>query len=84
MSGYTADDVLERLWNNSADEEDIFGNEFDSKSDEDYRDESGPHRGEKMARKNIQTVTFQKESVLVNLPFDSSYTVIKLIKVTLQ
>ena len=46
MSGYTADDVLERLWN---DPEDIFGNEFDGKSNEDYRDESGPHRGKKMA-----------------------------------
>ena len=50
MSGYTADDVLERLWNDSADEEDIFGDELDGESDEDYRDESGLHRGEKMAR----------------------------------
>ena len=49
MSEYTADHVLERLWNDSADEEVIFGNKFDGESDEDYRDESGPHRGEKMA-----------------------------------
>ena len=49
MSGYTANNVLERVWNDSADEEDIFGDEFDEESDEDYCHESGPHRGEKMA-----------------------------------
>ena len=43
---HDTDDVLQRLWNDSADEEDIFGYEFDGKSDEDYRDKSGPHRGE--------------------------------------
>ena len=58
MSGYTADNVLERLWNDSSHEEDIFGNEFDCVSDEDYRDESVPHRGEKMAcSKRVKATT---------------------------
>ena len=34
----------------SADLKDIFGNEFDGESDENYREESGPHTGKKMAR----------------------------------
>lgn len=38
------------MWNDSADEEDIFGNEFYVESDEDYCNEPGPHRGEEMAR----------------------------------
>ena len=60
MCGYTADDVLEWLWNDSADEEDIFGNEFDGESDEDYRNKSGPHRGEKMAcSKRVKAETFK-------------------------
>ena len=46
MSGYTADDVLERLWNN----------EFDSESHENYREESGPHTGKKMARSTSERV----------------------------
>ena len=35
MSGYTANDGLERVWNDSADEEDNFGDEFDGESNED-------------------------------------------------
>ena len=49
MSEYTANDVLERVWNNSGNKEDIFGDEFDNESDEDYHNKSGPHRSEKMA-----------------------------------
>ena len=33
MSGYTANDVLERVWNDSADEEDNFGDDGDGDED---------------------------------------------------
>ena len=38
MSRYTVNEVLERLWNDFGDEEDISGDEFDYGSDEDYHD----------------------------------------------
>ena len=66
MSRYTVNKVLERLWYNFGDKEDISGDEFDNESDEDYHDKSGPHRGEKMARServktHIQCITMYKQ-----------------------
>ena len=47
MSKYIVNELLERLWNDYGDEEDISGEEFVDESDEDYlveTESSGPHR----------------------------------------
>lgn len=40
LSRYAFNELLERLWNDPGDEEDISDYEFDDESDEDYWDES--------------------------------------------
>jgi len=42
MSGHTVDEILDKLWNKSGDEENISGDEFEQsgENDEDYLDES--------------------------------------------
>lgn len=42
MARYTVNEVLDRLWNKSGDEEDISSDEFEEsdENDEDYMDES--------------------------------------------
>ena len=72
MSEYTAN-VLARVWNDSADEEDDFGDEFDGESDED---------GIKTIFKN-KDVTFLLDIIpistqQVGIPCDSPWTLKKL------